>query len=435
MEKPFTFIDLFAGIGGFHQALSNLGGKCVFASEIDKECIETYKKNYGIDCEHDIRNINAIDIPKHDVLCGGFPCQSFSKAGKQAGVNDTRGTLFFEIERILRYHHPKFIILENVRNLVSHDSGKTWKTICNVLHDIGYQLNASPLILSPHQFGIPQLRERIYIVGKYNPNNREKNLHIEFSGLYKKEDCSIYDILEDSWDSKYNISKEEYRVLSAWDEFYQGINLKTIGFPINATYSHYEGIIDDLPQWKQEHIRKNKELYTSNKQFIDKWLKKWNYLSDFTPTQKKFEWQCGDRISSVFEGLIQMRPSGIRVKTPNVFPALVAMVQIPIIGKLGRRLTPRECARLQSFPDTFEINVNERQAFKQFGNSLNVEVLQAISRQLFEKYGEKKKSNERIPYVYDTQHLEPAQMLLFEKKGSYIVHKKIKAGCKIKTGN
>ena len=124
MKKPFTFIDLFSGIGGFHQAMSSLGGRCVFASEIDKYCIETYQENYGMDSGIDIRNVDEKDIPPHDVLCAGFPCQAFSKAGKQEGLEDeTRGTLFFEIVRILKHHHTPYIVLENVRNLVSHDHG------------------------------------------------------------------------------------------------------------------------------------------------------------------------------------------------------------------------------------------------------------------------------------------------------------------------
>ena len=170
MKKKFKFIDLFAGIGGFHQAMEQLGGECVFASEIDKYAIESYKENYGIDSDINIRDIDEKDIPQHDVLCAGFPCQTFSKAGKQEGFKDeTKGTLFFEIERILKHHKTKYIILENVRNLVSHDSGNTWKTIYNHLTKLGYRLTKEPIIISPHQLGIPQLRERVVILGIYDP--------------------------------------------------------------------------------------------------------------------------------------------------------------------------------------------------------------------------------------------------------------------------
>ena len=398
-KTSFKYIDLFCGIGGFHQAMQSFGGECVFAAEIDKDCIEVYRENYGINAAYDMTKVEVERIPRHDVLCGGFPCQAFSKAGKQAGVNDTRGTLFFEIERVLRYHHPQFILLENVRNLVSHDNGKTWAVITGVLRDIGYRLTAAPLVLSPHQFGVPQLRERVYIVGKYDPQHVEEPLNIEFDNLKNKKDLSIYSILEEGEVSAaYNITKEENRVLTAWDEFYQGIDAKVIGFPVNTNYFKYADDISSLPEWKQGHITRNKELYQRNKAFIDKWLRKWNNLDDFTPTQHKFEWQCGENISSIFEGIIQFRPSGIRVKTPTVFPALVAMVQIPIIGKYRRRLTERECARLQSFPDTFKICSNRHQALKQFGNSVNVNVLQAIFTQLIGKYG---------PLKSEATHLTP----------------------------
>ena len=182
--KKFKFIDLFSGIGGFHQAMEQLGGTCVFASDIDKYAIETYKDNYGIDSDHNIRDVKEEDIPKHDVLCAGFPCQAFSKAGKQKGFKDeTKGTLFFEIERILAYHKTKYIILENVRNLVSHDHGNTWKTIYSHLKKLGYRLTPQPLIISPHQLGVPQLRERVVILGIYDPENNKKDLDINFSEL------------------------------------------------------------------------------------------------------------------------------------------------------------------------------------------------------------------------------------------------------------
>lgn len=415
-KAKFRFIDLFCGIGGFHQALASFGGECVFAAEIDKDCIDVYLDNYGLDASHDMKKVVEERVPTHEVLCGGFPCQTFSKAGKQAGINDTRGTLFFEIERILRYHTPQFILLENVRNLVSHDYGRTWKIITSVLKDIGYRMTAEPLILSPHQFGIPQLRERVYIVGKYDPDNVSVPLDISFSDLKGKNDLSIYDVLEQEPVSEdCYITHEELKVLTAWDEFYQGINLKVIGFPVNTSYFHYPEDISVLPAWKQSHILRNQRLYRENKAFIDRWLKKWNNLEDFTPTHRKFEWQCGTRVKSVFDALIQMRPSGVRVKAPTVFPALVAMVQIPIIGKYKRHLTTRECARLQSFPDSFKLCSNKFQALKQFGNSVNINVLQAIFKQLIDKYGpiqsRSDKKSELKPY---SAKPEPVQLSLFE---------------------
>ena len=386
MKKPFTFIDLFSGIGGFHQAMSSLGGQCVFASEIDKYCIETYQENYGMDSGIDIRNVDEKDIPPHDVLCAGFPCQAVSKAGKQEGLEDeTRGTLFFEIVRILKHHHTPYIVLENVRNLVSHDHGNTWKVIRANLRKQGYRLMEKPLILSPHHFGVPQLRERVVILGKYEPDRVDEPLNIAFHDLMKKEQNSIYDVVKDHpVDEKYAISEHEEMVLNAWDEFYHGIDMKVIGFPIWSEFFRYEKAPAEFPAWKQEFVNKNIRLYQSNQKFIDQWLKKYNDLKDFTPTQRKMEWQAGTNIDSVWEGVIQLRPSGVRIKVPTCFPALVAIVQIPIIGRYKRRLTVEESAALQSFPAKFISNANDQQAYKQYGNSVNVTVIAECAKRLFD---------------------------------------------------
>ena len=383
--ESFTFIDLFAGIGGFHQAMTELGGKCVFASEIDEYAIETYKENYGIDSGINIRDIAAKDIPKHDVLCAGFPCQAFSKAGPQTGFADeTKGTLFFDIERILKYHHTKYIVLENVRNLVSHDHGKTWETISSHLKKAGYRLTEKPLIISPHHFGTPQLRERVVILGKYEPKNVDIPLPIELPKFMHKNENSIYDVVDNKTvGKKYNISDEEEKVLNMWNEFYQGIEEKVIGFPIWFEWFKKKAL-PEFPDWKKEFVRKNNQLYKNNKEFIDKWITKYDNLEWCNPTQKKFEWQAGENISSVWEGIIQFRPSGVRVKVPTCFPALVAIVQIPIIGKKKRRLTVREAARLQDFPEDFIPNKNDQQAYKQFGNAVNVKVIKKMTELLFE---------------------------------------------------
>lgn len=384
MEKDFKFIDLFSGIGGFHQAMISFGGKCVLASDIDKNAIAVYKKNYGINADINVRDIKNDSIPDHDVLCAGFPCQTFSKAGKRLGfIDQTRGTLFFEIARILEVKHPKYIMLENVKNLVSHDNGNTYKVICETLKNLGYRIPKDPLVLSPHQFGIPQVRERVYIPGKYDPKNADKPLDISFKKLLDKKDNSIDTILDPNENDKfYAISKHTNDVLTAWNEFYQGINIKVVGFPVWSAYFKTTKINPSFPKWKKDFIKKNQDLYQSNKDFIDSWLEKWNNLKGFTDTEKKFEWQCGTNIKNIWEGVIQIRPSGVRVKKPDIFQALVALVQTPIVGKYKRKLSVKEAARLQSFPDSFIPDENKQQAYKQFGNAVNVEVVKKVFEQL-----------------------------------------------------
>lgn len=397
--KKFKFIDLFAGIGGFHQAMTSIGGQCVFASEIDEPAIDTYKENYGINSGVDITKVDPKMIPKHDVLCAGFPCQAFSKAGNQLGFQDkTKGTLFFEIVRILKYHQTPYIILENVRNLAAHDKGRTWEIIKNSLKELGYVVTEKPIIISPHHLGIPQLRERVVILGVHKSIGVDK-IDITVPKVEKNSlDFLSYGILqEEPVDKKYYISEYEEKVLNCWDDFIKGIKETIIGFPIWSF--EFKEIYDytdpkyNYPEWKQIFIKKNRELYLNNKKFIDKWFKKYNNLDDFVPTHRKFEWQCGEYHSSVWDGIIQFRPSGIRVKRANVFPALVAMVHIPIIGPLKRRITPREAARLQSFPDNFIINKNDFQAYKQFGNAVNVKVIEYMAKQLFAL-----KPNKKIDY-------------------------------------
>ena len=387
-DGKFTFIDLFAGIGGFHLAMHELGGKCVFASEWDRDAQETYEANYGIAPFGDITKIDENDIPPHDVLCAGFPCQPFSKAGKQEGFEDeTKGTLFFDIERILRHHHSKYIILENVRNLVSHDNGNTWRTIHSHLVNLGYRLTPEPLILSPHYFGVPQLRERVVVLGIYDPGHANLPLTITLPKPMSKKDCRLDSILEQSnEDPEYKLTEEEMEAIEVWDEFYHGIKEKVIGFPIWLDWFKTPPPTDpkEMPEWKQAFVRKNNQLYQNNKEFIDGWLKRHNGLCHFTPTMRKMEWQCGKSVTSAWDAFMQMRPSGLRIKRPDCAPALVAIVQVPIIGKYKRRMTVREAARLQSFDDRFIPNPNKHQAYKQFGNAVNVKVIKECARRLFD---------------------------------------------------
>ena len=194
----FSFIDLFAGIGGIRIPFQDLGGKCVFTSEWDKFAQRTYAANFGEVASGDITKINASDIPHHDVLLGGFPCQAFSQAGLKKGFQDTRGTMFFEIARILDHHKPKAFLLENVKGLRGHDKGNTFKTIGGILNELGYQTLESEVLNAKH-FGLPQNRERIFIVGF------KKNVNFQFP-VPPKTTTRLGSILQRKVADKYTIS-------------------------------------------------------------------------------------------------------------------------------------------------------------------------------------------------------------------------------------
>lgn len=388
--NSFRFIDLFCGIGGFHQAMKSLGGRCVYACDIDEDCRKTYKLNYGISPAGDITHIAAEEIPTHDVLCAGFPCQAFSKAGNRLGFDDpTKGTLFFDICRIIEYHHPKYALLENVRNLVSHDRGNTWRIIHNKLDELGYNLLADPVIFSPHYVGIPQHRERVYIMCVRKDIGEIPTFRFDKDNLAP---CSIESILQDDSEipnvKDYRISSDMENLIDLWNEFIQNIQVdKLPGFPIWSDRLCELDPAEDLnqyPAWKKNFILKNNELYINNCEFIDKWLPRARRNPLFFGAKAKLEWQAGQTMHpDIWKQIFQLRPSGIRVKVNTYFPALVAIVQTSIIGSRKRFLTPRECARLQNFPEDFHPDIKQQQAYKQFGNAVNVECVKIFAKHMF----------------------------------------------------
>jgi DNA (cytosine-5)-methyltransferase 1 len=195
--KNLNYIDLFAGIGGFRLALDSFGAKCVFTSEWDKYAQQVYTNNFGTNPHGDITKVNELDIPNHDLLCGGFPCQAFSVSGKQKGFDDTRGTLFFDIARILKYHNPKFVILENVKNIIKHNNGQTLSTILKTLDDLNYDVFYE--LLRGSNFGVPQHRERVFFIC-FRKDLKVNEFTLSKPNLNMK---SINDILEE------NINDEE----------------------------------------------------------------------------------------------------------------------------------------------------------------------------------------------------------------------------------
>lgn len=396
LNDNFTFIDLFAGIGGFRLAMKRYSenSRCLFSSEINEHAAEIYKLNFNEKPLGDIRKIDPIElnIPAPEVVCGGFPCQTFSKGGNQAGFKDSRGTLFREIIRIINcYEHqqkPKILILENVANLITHDDGDTWTVIKREITEAGYNVINKPIVAAPKDFGIPQLRNRAIILAVRNDiYNGEIILDLPKA---KPNTTSIQTIIDaeinDEEREKYTLRESELKILNCWQDFLEIIPRedRVIGFPIwsdefGATYD-----ISDkkkFPKWKQEIITKNRNLFLKYQQQMQQWLDRWDIRNKFTSTHRKFEWQAGTHINSIFDGIIQFRTSGIRVKRPTESPTLVAMDHRPIYGPSKRYLTPKEAARLQSFPDNYRFEESEREIFKQLGNAVNVTVIYSIFRE------------------------------------------------------
>jgi DNA (cytosine-5)-methyltransferase 1 len=370
---PFKFVDLFCGIGGFHRALARLGGECVFASDIDKRCQDVYEQNFGIRPVGDIRAVESNEVPDHDVLCGGFPCQSFSNAGHRGAFEDTRGTLFQEIARIARDKRPKVLLLENVKGIKSIQGGHVYRTIVNVFETLGYSM--TDVILSPDKFGVPQRRERVYFIGIRN------DLGIASPPPDPvRTPCTV---LDRTAETKYNIPNELRAVFSAWDEMLPILVGTPLGVPIILDYFEEDENAPGLKDWKVTYIRRNKEIYAAHKGAWDAWKERHNELLQKRAIYRKLEWQAGkikNGDTVLGNHFIQMRQSGIRIKQATTFPTLVAIVQTSIVGSQGRYITPRECARLQSFPDNHILDAQDKFAYKQLGNSVNVNVVEHVAK-------------------------------------------------------
>ncbi len=272
-KAAFTFIDLFAGVGGFHLAMESLGGKCVLASELDAKCQDVYRERWpDVPLVGDIREITrdgAKAVPKHDVLCAGFPCQPFSKSGFQLGLRDkTRGTLFFEIMEIIRARHPRFVVLENVRNIAGPRHTETWRTIIASLREEGYRVSAEPLVFSPHLLppdlgGRPQIRDRVFILGEHVGSLNEEPiaplLERRPVGEWTPDKWSIKKFLQPDRQikrlSRYRLRPEEEQWLKAWQEFIEIIEDPLPGFPIWAeAFKTRPRITPDMPAWKADFL-------------------------------------------------------------------------------------------------------------------------------------------------------------------------------------
>jgi len=395
------FIDLFCGIGGFHQALTNLGHECVYACDIDPKCREIYSKNYGIRPEGDIRTIKIKKIPIFDILTAGFPCQSFARAGHQKGFDDERGMLFFSICKIAKYHKPSYMILENVKNIATHDKGRTWQVIRKHIRKLGYYTYDEPIILNPMNYGIPQNRDRAIILCKRKDLGKLPTKPT-ISGV---KTISIKSIIKKSEYEKnkiYRITDKLKTVESVWDKFIKILVNNEINipkFPIwtdwwdsdgeNTTITKRDPKLSDRQNDKiikakqiafytkyKNWIDKNRAFYKKNKKLLKHWLISSRKLPEWLGAVRKLEWQAGDlKPSDSMKNIMwTSRGSGIRTKRLDYVPTLVAMNTTPIYGPESRYLTPRELCRLQSFPETFKFN--KKTIYKQLGNAVNVKMIQ-----------------------------------------------------------
>ena len=393
------FIDLFSGIGGFHKGLLNAGGfECVFASEINIELQKLYYKNFGIQPEGDIRKIHEVDIPKHDILCAGFPCQPFSLAGKKTGYKCLNsGKLIKDVLRITKYHLPNFLILENVPNILNIENGKFWKFIKSSLNKLGYEVIYK--IISPLDIGIPQNRSRIFILSFKNtnhfkrfnwPNNKktmkslnsilicssnhrkvepEKVLQVQhWQNLLnncKVKHLSSLSIVAPEMGATYPLDFRNFRLKDMYT--YRGAYGKKIKkcSSWNNLFDHMPSYVKNqhkVPDWLRESVIYTRKLYEKNNFFLNSWKKEIN--KNYNSWQI-LEWRGKNNKYILSEHILQFRASGIRVLKSDKIPSLIAMTstQRPIIGSEMRYISKFEAAKLQNLDSLDHLPENEISAF------------------------------------------------------------------------
>ncbi|PPK75919.1 DNA (cytosine-5)-methyltransferase 1 [Methylobacter tundripaludum] len=413
------FIDLFAGLGGFHTGFSNSGFECVFACEIDSDLRALYKSNYGIEPYGDVTKIAAKDIPNHDVLCAGFPCQPFSLAGKKKGADcPSSGMLIDDIVRIAAHHKPKFVVMENVPNILTIANGTFWEYIVSSFESIGYVIEHK--VISPVEIGIPQNRKRIFVVA--SRNSVVKTQSYWPTTIQDSEVANLRDFLDSTLEHKPLEHKKKI-LLAVWQNLLDNCTLPLKGafsivapefganYPLEfgsltleqmkqyrgaygeslAACTSWTDVLKKMPSYAQKNkkvsdwiissVQQSREIYSSNKDYLDMWI---GQLEKNYNSWQILEWRGKLGEYNIYSHLIQFRASGIRVLKPEIAPSLIAMTptQIPVIPSENRYMSKAEAAKLQFLHTLPNIPDNTPRAFKALGNAVNAKIVELIANNL-----------------------------------------------------
>lgn len=417
--RPFRFVDLFAGIGGFHVGMAENGGECVFACEIDNDLRNIYQKNFGLLPAGDIKKVDEKSVPFHDILCAGFPCQPFSLAGKKKGhACPESGQLIDEVVRIAEYHKPRYVLLENVPNIITIDEGKFWRYMNTKFNEIGYSLHYQ--ILSPVDIGVPQNRQRVFIVACRNEADAR-----QLKWPIRRTDCISLERILDHDGPFRMLEPAKIDLLQHWQHLLSQINLTQLAATsilapeFGATYpanfskltlkeirvfkGAYGQSLEDCTTWANVlermpfYVRKQKyipdwigksfafsrQLYKENSIIADEWVKE---LPRHNNSWQILEWRGNHKNLTINDHLVQFRASGIRVFRKDVAPSLISMTptQIPVVPWLGRYISVHEAAKLQNLHHLTTLPSNNSAAFKAFGNAVNAKIVSMVVSSLIQ---------------------------------------------------